>query len=158
MKLEVAQMNRNLIIGLDCLLGRRLIAVQKLVRANKESSAPLEIGLVFDDDFYGTFLCDADSSLAFFGDSISPLLMGEYGDYIVEDIFRHPVFSKVMGRELMNAFLIESQVEKTLVGVKFVFSDNTGLNILNVAGKLNTFSRIPQEVRIAWRYRLVPLR
>ena len=151
-------MNRNLIIGLDCLLGRRLLRVQKLVRENSasEQTPPIEIGLIFEDEFYGTFLCE-DGAIGFFGDSISPLLMGDYGDYIVEDVFGDDVFSKVLGTVLTAAFLIESDTKKSFVGVKFVF-DTCGLNILNIEDEILVFSKIPQSIRNAGKYRLVALR
>lgn len=147
-------MNRNLIIGLDCLLDRRLLAVQRLVREDSNDS-PLELGLVFEEEFYGTFLCESDGTLSFFGDSISPLLMGDYGDYIVEDIFNEPTFSSVVGTNLTAAYLIES--DGVLVGVKFVFG-KIGLNILNIENQLHAFSKIPQSVRNEGKYRLLPLR
>lgn len=147
-------MNRNLIIGLDCLLDRRLLAVQKLLREDSNDS-PLELGLVFEEEFYGTFLCESDGTLSFFGDSISPLLMGDYGDYIVEDVFNDPTFSPVVGSHLTAAYLIES--DSVLVGVKFVFG-KLGLNILNIGNQLRAFSKIPQSVRNEGKYRLLPLR
>lgn len=147
-------MNKNLIIGLDCLLNRRLVGVQKLVRSG--SIIPIEIGLVFEDEFYATFSCDAEG-LSFVGDSISPLMMGDYGDYVVEEIVGDDVFASVANETLTAAFIIQSDVENSLVGVKFVFG-KLGLNIVNSDAKLAAYSKIPQAVRIAGKYRLVPLR
>lgn len=152
-------MNRNLIIGLGCLLDRRLLRIQKLVRENSsgQTSHPLEIGLIFEDDFYATFLCENGGAIGFFGDSISPLMMGDYGDFVVEEMEGDLAFSDVLGGLLTAVFLIDSEVQGALVGVKFVFGKRS-LNILNIDDTIEAFSRIPQSIRNAGKFSLVPLR
>jgi hypothetical protein len=127
---------------------RELLSVKALFHVfdSVRCSSPQEIELVFEGAF-GRIYGDKDGATLCFSPVESVECdLGEYGSQRIFSISDGPVFSKVVGRTLRSASLIQSLRDKTMVGVEMDFDEGAKVFIMNLGDEIFVFDVIPEKI------------
>ena len=94
-----------------------------LVFGSKEelnTDSPLELAFQFESLEYGRFFCCSDGeSLCWDNEKIEEADLGEYGYNKIIDVSSIKPWSDIQGKKLENVFLIESDLDSKIIGIKF---------------------------------------
>lgn len=145
-------MDSKLTNWLKDVLGRRLISVLALVYTydgEKEFENPQELDLQFLSCGHGKLVCSYDgSSIEWQDNYIHEVDMEEFGQQLLENVSNRSIWNSVVNKMLLDAELINSIVEDSVIGVRFSFENRETISVLNLGDELYVYRDIPEEVII----------
>ena len=131
-------------------LGRKLDAVNALIYTHKDEKDvlnPIALALHFSSLVPGQVRgCGDGESIEWLDSELVPLDLGEYGHATVENVSDSPVWSSVIGCNLVDLYFLESAVSSCIVGWQFVFDSGAAISIVNWGDELFVFDTIPNEI------------
>lgn len=129
--------------------GKKLNYVYGLIYIydSEDFSHPQELQVIFEMGLVKKISCSSDGSTLLLQDS--PMVecdLGEYGKQVIKDISDISVFRNVIGEELQGLKVISSDVEQSIIGLSFHFSNSKFINILTIGDEISFYRNIPINI------------
>lgn len=109
--------------------------------------APQQLQLVFFSENQGVvFRCGLDgASLELTDSPMQENDLGEYGKEVIMDLSNSCLFQKVIGKILLRFYVIYSEIEQKVIGIKLVFDEGLTLVIINLGDEIKVFDSLSIE-------------
>lgn len=134
---------------LSSIVGENLKSVYGLIYIyeTEDINHPQELQVIFETGLIKKISCSSNGSSLLIQDS--PMIesdLGEYGKQVIKDISDMPVFDDVIGEELQDLEVINSEVEKGIVGLRFQFSNSKNIDILTLGDEISFYKSTPINI------------
>ncbi|MEX9874709.1 hypothetical protein AB7W40_13925 [Providencia rettgeri] len=130
-------------------IGKKLKGVNGLIYIfnTPDFDSPQQVQLTFlSKGQNASFRCGKDgASLEITYLPMKESVLGEYGKQVIIDISTSQLFYKYIGKVLSHFFVIYSDVEKTIIGVKLVFNNELDLLIINLGDEIKILDTLTLE-------------
>lgn len=131
---------------ISSILGKKLKSVYGLIYIyeTEDINHPQELKFIFETGLIKKISCASDGSTLLIQDT--PIIesdLAEYGKQLIKDISDIPAFNDLIDEELHDIEIINSEIEQSIVGLKFQFSNSKVINILTLGDEISFYKNIP---------------
>lgn len=131
------------------IVGKNLKSVYGLIYIyeTEDINHPQELQVIFETGLIKKISCSSNGSSLLIQDL--PMIesdLGEYGKQLIKDISDMPVFVDVIGEELQNLEVINSEIEQSIVGLRFQFSNSKNIDILTLGDEISFYKSTPMNI------------
>ena len=130
-------------------VGQKLQSVNGLIYVYDapDLGSPQQLQLVFCDTYQNIVCrCGLDgASLELIDSPMQEKDLGEYGKEVIMDLSNSYLFQKAFGKILLKFYVICSEIEQQIIGVKLVFDEGFKLVIINLGDEIKVFNSLLRE-------------